>query len=268
MAGIKYGPCKNWGKKNSIVLFGNRQYRLEETTKWTNLKWFAAGMPEWDILKDAFMSAMEQTQSAYNSDKSAFTWPRTQEGLYQGYPDKEALVIDSEEAGKRVMRLLREGIWLQEEEEEEESFPVIDKFGRPCSPSPYGSQGFTTGETIPSLSQRLTPDTKEDTTAEDDVDMAEANGETDAKGITGEPDGNRKGPSEEEKDKGLDASQHALNGEGDEGAAGTTGGGKGGEGGKPKPKRRYKLIDGRNLATLVDNILKWGAELVNNRDNG
>ena len=27
----------NWGKKKSIVLFGNRQYTLEETTKWTNL---------------------------------------------------------------------------------------------------------------------------------------------------------------------------------------------------------------------------------------
>ena len=50
------------------------------------------------------------------------------------------------------MWLLREGIWLQEEEEEEESFTVLDEFRRPCYPSPYGSQGFTTGETIASLS--------------------------------------------------------------------------------------------------------------------
>ena len=165
------------------------------------------------------------------------------------------------------MWLMREGIWLQEEEEEEESFPVMDEFGRPCSPSPYGSQGFMTGETSTSLSQKLTPDTEEDMTAADDVHMAEASVDTDAEGITGELHGNRKGPSGEEKGKGLDASQHALNGEGGEGVAGTTGGGKGSERGKPKPKGRYKLIDGRNLATLVDDIVKWGAELAKNRDN-
>ena len=66
----------------------------------------------------AAKSVMDRTQSAYDSDESAFTWPRTQEGLDQGYPDMEALVIDGEEAGKRVMGLLREGIWLREEEEE------------------------------------------------------------------------------------------------------------------------------------------------------
>ena len=53
MAGMKYGPCKNWGNKKSIVLFGNRQYTLEETTKWTNLERFAAGMPEADRLNEA-----------------------------------------------------------------------------------------------------------------------------------------------------------------------------------------------------------------------
>ena len=42
---------------------------------------------------------------------------------------------------------------------------------------------------------------------------------------------------------------------------------KGGEGGKPKPKGRYKLIDGRTLATLVDDIVKWGAEVAMNREN-
>ena len=42
MVGIKYGPCKNWRKKKSIVLFGNRQYTLEESRKWTNLGQFAA----------------------------------------------------------------------------------------------------------------------------------------------------------------------------------------------------------------------------------
>ena len=90
---------------------------------------------------------------------------------------------------------------------------MIDEFGRPCSPSPYGSQGFTTGETIASLSQMLTPDTEEDTMAEDDVDMAEPSGETDAEGNGEEPNGTRKGPNGEEKGKGLDASQHAPNGE-------------------------------------------------------
>ena len=73
MAGIKYGPCKNWGKKRSIVLFGNRQYTLEEITKWTNLGRFAAGMPEADRLNEAAKSAMDRTQSAYGSDESAFT---------------------------------------------------------------------------------------------------------------------------------------------------------------------------------------------------
>ena len=150
----------------------------------------------------------------------------------QGYPDKEALVVDSEEAVERVMGLLREGIWLQEEEEEEESFPVMDEFGRPCSPSPYGTQGFTTGETIASLSQKLTPDTEEDTTEEDDVDMAEASGETDAEGNEEEAKGNKKGPSGGEKGKGLDASQHAPNGENGERKTGTAEGEKGGEGGK------------------------------------
>ena len=224
--------------------------------KWTNLGQFAAGMPEWDRFKNAVTLAMGRTQSAYDSDESAFTWPRTQEGLDQRYPDKEALVIDGEEAGERVMGLLREGIWLQEEEEEEESFPVLDEFGRPCSPSPYGSQGFTMGETIASLSQKLTPDTEEDTTAEDDIDMAEASRETDAEGNKEEPNRNRKGPSGEDKGKRLDASQHAPSGEGNKRVAGTAEGEKGGEGGKPKLKGRYKLIDGRNLSTLVNDIVR------------
>ena len=226
------------------------------------------GIPEWDKLRDAVTSAMDRTQSAYDSDESAFTWPRTQEGLDQGYPDKEDLIIDSEEAGERVIEMLRERIWLHEEEEEEESFPVIDKFGRPCSPSLYGTQGYTTGETIASLRQKLTPDTEEETTAEEDIDMAEASGETDGEGNEEEPNPNGKGPSAEEKGKGLDASQHAPNGERGEGVAGTTEGEKGGKGTKPKPKGRYKLIDGRNLATLVDDIIKWGAELAKNRDKG
>ena len=67
-------------------------------------------MPEWDKLKDAVTSAMDRTQSAYDVDESALTWPRTQEGLDQGHPDKEALVIDGEEAGERIMWLLKEGI--------------------------------------------------------------------------------------------------------------------------------------------------------------
>ena len=56
----------------------------------------------------------------------------------------------------------------------------MDEFGRPCSPSPYGLLGFTTGETIASLSQKLTTDMEEDMTAEDDVDIADASGQTDA----------------------------------------------------------------------------------------
>ena len=88
--------------------------------------------------------------------------------------------------------------------------------------------------------------------------MAEASGETDAEGNEVEPNGIGKGPRGAEKHKGLNASQHAPNDQGGEGAAGTTDGVKGGEGGKPKPKRRYKLIDGRNLATLVDDIVKGG----------
>ena len=77
-----------------------------------------------------------------------------------------------------------------------------------------------------------------------------------------------KGLGEEEKGKGLDASQHVPNGEGGEGVAGTTEGVKGGEGAKPKSKGKYKLIDVRNLATLVDDIVKWGTELAKNRDKG
>ena len=50
--------------------------------------------------------------------------------------------------------------------------------------------------------------------------------------------------------------------------AGIAEGVTGGEGGKSKPKGRYKLIDGRNLATLVDDIVKWGAELASNREKG
>ena len=241
---------------------------MEETTNWTNLGRFAAGMVEADRLEEADKSAMDRTQSAYDLDESAFTWPRTQEGLDQRYPDKEALVIDGEEVEERVMGMLREGIWLQEGEEEKASFPVLDEFGRPCSPSPYGSQGFTTGETIASLSQKLTLDTEEETRAEDDVHMAEASGETNVEGNEEEPNGNGKGPSGEEKGKGLDASQHAPNVESSEGVAGTTEGEKGGEGGKPKPKGRSKVIDARNLASLVDDIFKWGAEMAKNRDKG
>ena len=81
MAGVKYGPYKNWGKKKSIVLFRNRQYTLKEKTKWTNLGRFAIGMPEAHRLEEAAKSAMNMTQLAYDSDKSAFTWLRTQEGL-------------------------------------------------------------------------------------------------------------------------------------------------------------------------------------------
>ena len=103
-------------------------------------------------MNDAVKSAMERTQSAYDSHESAFTCPRMQQGLGQRYPDKGALVTDGE-AGEGVMGMLREGIWLQEEEEEEESFSVLDEFERPCSSSPEISQGFTTGQPIASLSQ-------------------------------------------------------------------------------------------------------------------
>ena len=173
---------------------------------------FAAGMLGEEEMIKAAKSAFDRTQSTYDSDESAFTWPRTQERLDQKYPDKENLLIDGKEAGERIMGLLREGLWLEEEGEEEESFPVLDEFGRPCSPSPYGTQGFTTGETITSLSQKLTPETEEDMTEEDDIDMAEASVETDVEGHEEEFNGNRKGPSGEDKGKGLDASQHAPNG--------------------------------------------------------
>ena len=75
-----------------------------------------------------------------------------------------------------------------------------------------------------------------------------------------------KGQGGEEKGKGLNASQYVPNGEGGEGVAGTTEGEKRGEGGNPKSKGRYKLIDARNLGTLVDDIVKWGTELAKNRD--
>ena len=166
------------------------------------------------------------------------------------------------------MGMLREGNWLQEEEEEEESFPVLDEFGRPCSPSPYVLQGFKKGETIASLSQKLIGDTEEDTTAEDDIDMAEAIRETDAEGHEEEANGNRKGPSGEHKVKGLDASQHTPNKEIDKGVAGTAEGEEGGEEGKSKPKGRYKLIDGRNLATHVNDIVKCGTNKAKNRGKG
>ena len=114
MTGIKYEPCTDWGKKKSVVLFGNRQNTLEETTEWTSLGRFAAGMEGGQALAEAAKLAFERTQSVYDSDESAFTWPRTQEGLDQRYPDKETLVIDGEEAGERIMGMLREGYWLQE----------------------------------------------------------------------------------------------------------------------------------------------------------
>ena len=102
--------------------------------------------------------------------------------------------------------------------------------------------------------------------AEDDIDMTEASGETNAEGNEEESIGNRNGSSEEENGKGLDASQYAPSEEGDEAVVWTAEGEKGGKGGKPKPKGRYKVIDRRNLATLVGDIVKWGAELSNNRE--
>ena len=74
------------------------------------------------------------------------------------------------------------------------SFPVLDEFGRPWSLSTYVPQGFTMWETIASLNQKLTTDTEEDMTAEDDINMAEAYRETDAEEHDEEPNGNRKGP--------------------------------------------------------------------------
>ena len=162
--------------------------------------------------------------------------------------------------------MLREGIWLQVEEEEKESFPILDELGRPCSPSPYVLQGFTIRESIASLSQKLTTDTEEDGTAENDIDLAEASGETYAEGHDEEPNGNRQGLSGKDKGKRLDASQQSPIGEGVKGVAGTAEDEKGGEGGNRKPKGRYKLIDGRNVVTLVDDIVKWGAELAKNKE--
>ena len=43
MSKIRYGPCTNWGQKKSTILFGTRQYTLDEATKWTNLRKFIAG---------------------------------------------------------------------------------------------------------------------------------------------------------------------------------------------------------------------------------
>ena len=121
----------------------------------------------------------------------------------------------------KLLSVLREGLWLQEEGEELESFPVLDEFTRSCSPSPYVSQGFTTEETIASLSQKLTPDTEENMIAEDNVNMAEASGETRAEGQDEGPNEDRIGPSGENKGKGLKASHHAPDGEGRKGIAKT-----------------------------------------------
>ena len=98
--------------------------------------------------------------------------------------------------------------------------------------------------------------------------MAEVSGVTDAEGLEEEPNGNRKGPSGEYKGKGLDGSQHAPNGESGKVTGETTEGEKGGDKERPKPKGRYKLINGRNLATLVDDIVKWGSEMAKISDKG
>lgn len=237
MTGIKYRPCTDCGKKKSVVLFGNRQYTLEETTKWSNLGRFAARIVGGQALPDAAKLAFERTQSAYDSDESVFTWPTTQEGLDQMYLDKETLVIDGEEVGERIMGMLKEGHWLQEEgDEEEECFPVLDEFGRPVSPSPAGTQMFTTGETIASLSRNLTPETEEATTSEKDVDMAEANDGTE-EGGQGELVANQRGGlCGGSKGKGLNFSRHAPGSKNDHTGAENPEEGTGAQDGGPKAK--------------------------------
>ena len=93
------------------------------------------------------------------------------------------MVINGEVAGERIMWMLREGHWLQEEGEEEGmGFQVLDTFGRPASPSPYVSQTFTMGATIARLSQNLTREMEEAIMSEEDIDMPDTGGGMDSKG--------------------------------------------------------------------------------------
>ena len=55
------------------------------------------------------------------------------------------MIVDGEEAGEWVVGLLREGIWFPKEEEEGESFPVLDEFRKPCSPPPLRFAGIYDG---------------------------------------------------------------------------------------------------------------------------
>lgn len=77
--------------------------------RWTNSGRLGDGMEVWRDLVSAAESASIWTMSVNDSDELAFTWPRTQEGLDQRYPDKEALVTNSEQAEERIMGMLREG---------------------------------------------------------------------------------------------------------------------------------------------------------------
>ena len=72
MSKIRYGPCANWGQKKSTILFGTRQYTLDESTKWTNMGKFTAGTEDHQKLVAAAAEAFGEACMTQMSGKSLF----------------------------------------------------------------------------------------------------------------------------------------------------------------------------------------------------
>ena len=260
MAKIRYGPCTNWGQKKSTILFGTRQYVLEEAAKWTNLGRFAGDQEGREELMGVTKRAQAKASISQQYGEVVFTWPRTQEEMDQMYPDKETLVVDGEEAVARVMGLLVEGTWLKEEAEETGEEEADE---RPDTPTLVEKNLVKPSvETIESLSQSLSMGSR--TSINEDVNMVDITG-TEESGTSGAKEGEKV----EGGGGGLDKSIHAVGGGEEKKGKGKA---KAAEEEKKSKEsqgwRHYPMYDDRTLDDMMRVIIGAAAAMVEAKEKG
>ena len=151
---------------------------LDESTKWTNMGKFTAGMEDHQKLVAAAAEAFGEACMTQMSVESVFDWPQTQEDLDRRSSDKEHIEVDGKEVVERLMGLLREGTWLVEDNGMTDG-DLSGKRLETQTPKQGGVVGATGGDSIESLSQELGIENTEE--EDGDIDM------TDRPGVGGSP---------------------------------------------------------------------------------
>lgn len=111
---IKYRPCTNWGKSR-VLVHKRRQYKLEEVTKWTNLGKFEEADKKRQLHELLLMLVDRAKEATITfSEGTVHTWDLSQKVIDEVASEIELVTENGKEVVERVVRLLREGLWVQE----------------------------------------------------------------------------------------------------------------------------------------------------------